>query len=106
MSGKSARTKGFGFERKISQDFQAMGWKDAGRQLEYQANEAHGYDLKNTDPFLVQCKKHKKYVPIGTIEEIEPQKGKIRLLITQGDYKEPMAVLSWKDLQTLICKKK
>ena len=88
------------FEQNIAQDFRAIGFPDALRALEYQAGM--GIDLQGTSPFSVQCKAHHDYVSISTIDEIPVQEGRIRVLVTKGDRKEPMAVLSWKDLQKLI----
>lgn len=102
--GKLSRTKGHSFERKIANEFIQLGYPEARRHLEYQDGEARGVDLNNTLPFLVQCKKHKEYKSINTIYEIQDfnSPGVIPLLITAGDRKEPMAVLRWSDLKSLI----
>lgn len=100
---KKSRTKGHSFERKISNEFKELGWIEARRHLEYQDAEAvKGIDLVNTYPFLVQTKKHKDYVSISSIKQVQEAVGQYPLLITQGDRKEPMAVMYWEDLKELI----
>ncbi len=95
MSGRHARNKGFNFERYIAKCFRAIGFTDAQRQLEYQANTVHGVDLANTGIFKIQCKKTKAYVSINTINEVKLKKPKeeIPVLITAGNGLEPMCVL-------------
>lgn len=100
MSGKKSRTKGHQFERDIANDFKEMGWDSARRQLEYQ--EGLGVDLENTYPFQVQCKRYKDYCPISKIEEVNPDKGEIPMLITKGDRKKAVCVMYWEDVQEMI----
>ena len=102
MGGKSARTKGHSFERAIANEFVELGWKEAKRHLEMQFQEAQGFDLDNTYPFKVQCKKWKDYCPISTMKEISFKAGEIPVLITAADYKDPMVVLKWEDLKRLL----
>ena len=106
--GKSARRKGHQFERDIANEFKALGWSKAKRHQENQAVEAlEGRDLDYTEPFLVQTKKHKKYVSIGCIKQIQEIKGMYPLLITKGDNQKTVAVMYWEDLKELLksCKK-
>jgi len=100
--GKSSRTKGHGFERKVAGMFRELGFPGAKRHLEYQGEEANGIDLDGTGRFKVQCKKHKKYVPVGTIKEVQAKGDDIPLLITAGDNQEPMVVLRWVDFEKII----
>lgn len=97
--GKSQRTKGFGYERDVARRLRHI-FPDAERLLEYQWSQANGIDLQNTGKFDIQCKRHKKYVPINTIFEI---KGKgIPVLVTKADRLPDMAVLPLDALIDLI----
>lgn len=100
--GKSARTKGHSFERKIAQEFRELGWPRTCRQLEYQKNHALGCDLENTEPFNVQCKAHKDYAPISSILEVKDAKGRYPLLLTKGDHKRPVAVMYWDNFKEIL----
>lgn len=102
MSGKHSRNKGNSFERLCAEEFRDLGWTKAGRHLEFQSDEAKGYDLKETAPFLVQCKKCKGYVSVNTIDEIEPKLGYIPIVITQGDYKPAMVIIPWKCFKKIL----
>lgn len=95
MSGRHARNKGHNFERFIARCFRAIGFKDAQRQLEYQANTVHGVDLSGTGIFKIQCKKRKLYSTINTIKEVKLKNPdtEIPVLITAADAMPPMAVL-------------
>lgn len=84
----------------MAQEFREIGYTRAGRQLEVQSWHAQGVDLEGTEPYAVQLKKHKSYVSINTIKEI--QKEGIPILITAADRQEPMAVIPWKDLKELL----
>lgn len=94
MSGKKSRTKGHSFERWVANQFKKI-FPGAKRHLEYQMGEAYGVDVAGCAPFLIQCKRGKKYASITAIDEIKicPIEGGIPLLITKADHKEPMAVL-------------
>lgn len=96
----NSRAKGHGFERKIAETFRRIGWAKAERKLEYQFSQATGVDLKNTEPFLIQCKSKREYVPLNTILEIQGQG--IPLLITKGDRKHPIAALYLHDLLPIL----
>jgi hypothetical protein len=99
----NGRTKGHSFERKIAQEFRSLGWSKALRNLEYQSQVAlDGVDILNTEPFLVQCKCKKDYVPVNTIKEVRNKEGYYPLLITQGTRKEPMVVMRWKDFKEIL----
>lgn len=98
-----SRTKGHSFEREMANEFRDLGFKEARRQLEYHVMDANGVDLQKVEPFAVQLKKYKGYVPINVIEEIKPKTDfQIPLLITAADGKEPMAVISWENLKMMI----
>lgn len=103
MSGKSSRTKGLAFERKIAEMFRPF-YPAARRQLEFQREDANGVDLQGTGPFRIQIKKLKTYASINTINEVKCERGlgEIPLLVTAGDGLEPMAVLPLEDLLRLV----
>ncbi len=100
--GKAQRVKGHTFERKIANIFKELGFPDAKRHLEFQFQEAKGYDLDGTEPYYIQCKKHKVYVPISTIEEVKAPKDGIPVLITEPDRGDAVAVLYLSDFLNLL----
>lgn len=100
MSGKMSRTKGHGYERAIANKLKPI-YPEAKRHLESQAQEALGYDLDNTGPFLIQCKRYKQYAPINKIEEIKPSKG-IHALITKADRKPDIICLYLDDFLEIL----
>lgn len=104
--GKAQRVKGHTFERKVANMFKEIGYPDAKRHLEFQFQEAMGYDIDGTFPYYIQCKKHKAYVPINTIEEVKPQKDGVPVLISEPDRGEAVAVLYLKDFLNLLRKVK
>jgi hypothetical protein len=70
--GKKSRTKGVAYEREIAHLFRLLGFEDAKRHLEFQADEADaGRDLDGTFPFAVQCKCWGKTPSISAIEQIK-----------------------------------
>jgi len=101
MNGKGARQKGLSFERAMAKDLRAV-YPNAKRHLECQMDEAYGKDLENTGPFVFQCKRLKKYVPISTFKEITCGQYEIPVLISKADNEATMAVLKWEHLLTLI----
>lgn len=86
MSGKRSRTKGHSFEREVANVLKPL-WPDAKRHLEVQASEAQGYDLDNTEPFRIQCKRGARYAPISKLTEpiIPDGSSLMPMLITKGD---------------------
>ncbi len=109
MSPINSRQKGHAYERKIAVDFQEMGFdaitKRAARGGDFSISD-DGIDLVGTEPFAVQVKRYRDYVPVNTIEEIQDPDGPlglaVPLLITKADHKPAMAVLPWNELQKLI----
>jgi len=73
----NGRTKGHAYERKIAVDFQEMGFdaitKRAARGGDWSTTD-DGIDLVGTEPFAVQVKRYRDYVPVNTIEEIQTTK--------------------------------
>ena len=99
---KLSRTKGHSYEREVAKEFREMGFSKAERQLEYQISEAQGVDLKNTDPFKVQCKRGKKYASITKIEEVKPETGAIPILVTRGDNTQSAVVMYLSDFKWIV----
>ena len=101
MNGKTNRRKGHGFEREIANEIKVM-FPEAKRQLEYQEDECKGIDIANTGVYAIQCKNHKKYVSVNTIDEIKCGPDKIPVVVTKGQRLPAMAIIPWKDLIRLI----
>lgn len=94
--------KGKAYEREVANDIGHI-FPEAQRNLEYQADEDQGLDIKGTDRIKIQCKFRQNYVPINTIREIQlKNENEIPVLVTKGNHREPMAVLPWKKLVTLL----
>lgn len=108
MGGRTNRRKGHSFEREIAEQFRSVGFSKARRQLEYHEEDCNGVDLMGTEPFYIQTKKTKKYVPISTISEVKCDRafGDIPVLIAAGNNQEPMAVLPLSDFMELAKMKK
>ena len=97
QNGRRSRKKGHDFERLVAARFRTMGFPNAKRQLEYQADTCNGIDLAETGEYAVQCKSLANYAPINRIFEIKAGPTAIPVLITKGDHMEPLAVLPlWK----------
>ena len=102
VSHAGAAKKGKQFEREIAHDLGHI-FPEAERNLEYQASNCIGVDLNGTDRIKIQCKNYANYCPIGKINEIRNIKeDDIPVLVTKGIRMEPMAVLPWKKLVTLL----
>ena len=82
---KLSRTKGHSFERWVAAKFRSI-FPEVKRHLEFQKEEAQGFDLDNTGKLAIQCKAYKQYAPITKIEEVRAP-GKIPALVTKGDRK-------------------
>ncbi len=76
----------------------------ARRQLEYHINDCKGVDIAGVEPFRIQCKKTKKYVPLSTINEVQCDRsfGDVPVLIAAGDDQEPLACLPLPDFLKLV----
>lgn len=103
--GKLSRTKGHSFERLIAKRFRPI-FPEAKRHLEYQISEAKGVDLDGVGEYKVQCKRGRKYANPSAIEEIQldPIEGGIPVLITQGDFKEPIVCIPLEHFLNLLRK--
>lgn len=105
MGGKTSRTKGHSYEREIAKRLREEGlYPEAKRHLEVQRSECKGYDLDNTPPFKIQCKRNKKYAPITKLEEPVPdlEEGEVPLLITKGDRQRDVVCLYLDDFIELL----
>jgi hypothetical protein len=101
--GKLSRTKGHSFERKVAALFREI-YPRARRQLEYHPDDALGVDIQDCGPFLIQCKRGRKYHSLSAIEEVQTRPGGIPALITKGDDKEEIIALYLKDFLDIIKK--
>lgn len=99
--GKKERLKGHNFERYIARIFREI-YPSSKRHLEYQSDEAEeGVDVC-AGPFIIQCKRKKKYSAISALYEINDKESKISVLATKGDRTEPVIVLSLKNFMRII----
>ena len=96
MSGKRSRNKGHNWERECATLLKPI-FPSAKRKLEYQVEEAKGYDLENTGPFLIQCKRGKKYCSISKIDEPQCEENQMPMLITKGDRLKPVVAMYLED---------
>jgi len=96
---RAARAKGHTFERECAIMLREF-YPDARRLLENHRDDARGVDLLHTGRLRIQCKRRIDYSPVSTIAEIQCDEliaGEIPLLVTSGDGKRPMVVLSLSD---------
>lgn len=94
-----SRTKGHGFEREIAILLRPL-FPHAKRKLEYQFQEAQGVDLDGTGPFVIQCKRSKKTVPMSAINEIKV--AGVKVLISKVDHEPIYATLEFSDLIKIL----
>lgn len=99
-----SRTKGHTFERTIANNFIALGYPKARRQLEYHIDDAKGCDIQGVYPYLPQCKNTKKFVPLNTIHEVQCERwlGEVPILIAKATTGPVLATMYWDDLQRMI----
>lgn len=103
LNGRGCRTKGHEFERWTAEQFRKI-YPEARRHLEYQMGEALGRDIANVGPYLVQCKRGKRYSSLSAIQEvqIDPIDGGIPVLVTKGDHTEALACLPFTAFLKLV----
>lgn len=99
QKGRSARAKGFSYERNIAKKFRHI-YPNVKRQLEYQ--EGLGVDLCGMEPFAPQLKCFKSYAPLSKIEEVPRTADNIPLLITKGDRKPDIVAMYLDDFIKLV----
>lgn len=93
--GRMSRAKGHAFEREIAVRMREI-FPDARRKLEnHRADAVEGVDIMFTGRYKIQCKRGRKYAPIGKIGEAKFDEilGDVPVLVTQGDRTTPMAVI-------------
>ena len=96
--------KGKAFERDIAVALRPV-FPKARRHLEnHEDDAARGADLIFTGPYRFQLKKLKKYAPITCIEELTVDRmlGEIPVLITAGDFLEPMVVMPFEEFLKIL----
>lgn len=99
-SPKTARKAGLDFEREVANALRHI-FPEAERQLEFQASQAEGVDLKGTGNLKIQCKNRQAYASIATINEIRATDG-IPVLVTKGVRQPAMAVLPFENFVQLL----
>jgi hypothetical protein len=99
--GKSQRTKGHSFERKIANDLRIVD-RTAKRNLEYQ--EGGTRDIVTRLPFKLQCKNQKVPKFLEAIREAnhEKEEGEMGLGVVKVTNKGEYAIMTWDDFMTLI----
>lgn len=104
MGGRHSRTKGHSFERHIAKLFRELGlFPFAKRHLENQKEEALGFDLDNTGPFLFQLKRYAKWVSVSKIFEVQKQyEGDIPVLVQKADNQPAISSLFFDDFCRVI----
>src|SRR3990167_5652302 len=108
MSGRTSRTKGHAFERKISQEMRDLGFRDCVTVRESRlgnwSRTDDGRDIVGTPGFAIQVKNRRDYCSVSTIEEIVvyPKENEKRIVIAKANHKEVMAIIPWEDLKLLI----
>lgn len=101
MSNKSRR-KGLAYENDVAAKLRQAGFPEAKRHLEYQSQEAKGYDLDNTGALRIQCKRYKQYVPLSKIEEVKCSGTEIPILVTKANNKRDIAALYLDDFLNIL----
>ena len=96
--GKSQRTKGHQFERRVAADMREIGYEEARRQLEYNEDDANGIDIQNTKPFAVQCKAMKQQPNVPKVmKEIKHSFDEIPVVVYKVDNKGIFAAFRYED---------
>ena len=99
--GKSQRDKGQRGERKTVQELREAGFLEAHRDIN-DVWAGRGVDLIGTEPFLIQVKNRKKYVPVNTIEQMVWGWPHIPIVVTRAARQDPVGVIYWKHLLDLM----
>jgi len=103
MSGKTSRTKGHSFERKVAKDMQEIGFPKARRQLEYHADDANGIDIQNTGRFKIQCKAMKKQPNVPEVmKNIQTKRDDIPVVVYKVDRKGTYVAFKYEDALSLM----
>lgn len=96
------RSKGAGFEREICATLNATFGTAVGRKLGQARDSGNDIDF---GPLVIECKRRKR---LGTIQQWLAQAtaaaapGKIPVVVGREDHGEPLAILRWTDMLTLL----
>lgn len=100
--GKYSRSKGKAGEHWLVNKVKSI-FPHAKRHLEFQKQEAKGYDLDNTGNLRFQMKNYKDYCPISKIKEVVKESDSdIPVLVTKGVRKPAVACLYLDDLIKIL----
>jgi len=100
QGGAYARTKGHQFEREVVKKLRPI-FRDVERVKCGDSLDLNGVDIRSTGSLRIQCKRNKKYAPIGKIEEVKCDDG-IPILWTKGDFKRPVVCMYEDDFLKII----
>lgn len=98
---KRNNRKGKDFERETARALRDI-FPNAERQLEFQASQANGVDIRGTDPYRIQCKNYAKYASLSKIEEVQFESGTIPVLVTKGKGLKPIAAVYFSDFVKML----
>ncbi|MCD4697863.1 MAG: hypothetical protein K8S16_16680 [Bacteroidales bacterium] len=102
MTGKTARTKGHNYERKIRREFIEIGFSDCNTsRYESIKRDQAKVDLCNTGVFNIQCKAVEKGINYQKLLSEMPQETNYNIILHKKNRKE-IAVLSKADFYELL----
>lgn len=96
----SSRDKGLKFERDVVKKLKGL-FPNAERAIVGSSLDNSGIDIRGSGRLLIQCKRFKKYVNPGKIEEIKRTDG-IRVLCTREDKKAAIVCLYLDDFINIL----
>ena len=97
--GKSQRTKGHSFERKIARILRSI-WPDAKRGFQTRGGTAEAPDIEGT-PFWIECKKGKRTNIKAAMRQAEGQ-DLPPVAITQDDRQDVLVTMKLEDWMGLF----
>lgn len=98
----NGNAKGKSYEREISIQLAHI-FPKARRHLEFHSEDAaKKMDIQGTLPWVIQCKRKRKYENPKTLLETIAEEGEHRILITKADRLPALAVIEWDTLKMLI----
>lgn len=99
--GKSQRTKGHDFERKIASRFREL-WESAKRGFQTRGGTSEAPDVDGT-PFFIECKKGKRTnIKAAYRQALGATDGRVPIAVTQDDREEILVTLSLTHFLLLI----
>lgn len=103
MSGKTSRTKGHDFERKIAQEMRDLQFEncETSRYANRKLDDAC-VDLTCTSPFSIQCKAYKNQPNFRTELDKMPDDENYNLIFHKQPYKKDIVVLYKEDFYEII----